>query len=100
MHVLVLKLSESSLKYFKTDTAGILAKRATAVLTYAVDSLFQLEMCSVLKSVISTAILSLVLMLGLFIPFGNYSSGLKNSIYISPVYSSSMTTSNRSCDTS
>jgi len=40
-------------------------------------------MCSVLKRVISSAILSLVLMLGLFIPLDNYSSGLKNSIYIS-----------------
>ena len=69
--------------YFENCTAGILAKNATAILTYAVDSLLQLEMCSVLKRVISSAILSLVLMLGLFIPIDNYSSGLKNSIYVS-----------------
>lgn len=71
------------LTYIETDTAGILAKRTTAALTYAVDSLLQLEMCTVLKRIISSAILLLGLMLGLFIPFGNYSSGLNNSIYIS-----------------
>jgi hypothetical protein len=77
------KSNKSRLTYFENDTVGMLAKRATAILTYAVDRLLQLEMCSVLKRVISSAILSLVLMLGLFIPIDNYSSGLKNSIYIS-----------------
>jgi len=75
--------NKSPLTYFEIDTAGILAKRAAAVLTYAVDNLLQLVMCTVLQRVISSAILPLVLMLGLFIPFANYSGGLKNSIYIS-----------------
>jgi hypothetical protein len=65
------KVTKCLLKYFETDIAGINAKRATAVLTYAVDSLLRLEMYYVIKLVISSAILSLVLKLGLLIPIDN-----------------------------
>lgn len=57
------EINTSPLIYFETDVAGILDKRATAVLTYAVDSLLRIEVYNVVKLVISSAILSLVLKL-------------------------------------